>query len=444
MASATRGRDLTGFIVLIALILLAGVVLTSSNEQGPDVVSVETSENPSIENTRASGSRGLYEWTEKLGYNAVIWRRDFLSLPDDASVVFCIAPNLTVASTTAESPASPDDSGETQQNTNTLTAAEGAAIRQWISSGHTFILFASSLPASGPTAGDVEKTSTFGDELGINVESVLRNQARRVDFAPMQPSIWTDGIDSIRVHPGYRLYRPTGDGIVLFGGLIETPSRRGPRLESEPVAMVCPIGKGRLIAVADDVFACNANLVRADNAAFIYRMLVLSAKPGSKILFDEYHREFGGEPPSFWSAIGKPAQFAFMQFTLACIIAVFVLAPRLGMPRPLGDSKPRTSAEYVTSLAGLYQHAGASGAALDSVYKQFLREVCQRYGLPAGVTLDRMAETAARRGGVNAADLRKLLAACERALDSPTGPSERDLIALVRVIERFRKELGIG
>jgi hypothetical protein len=451
-------RDITGFIVLLGFLVLAGLALGTSNDRSPNTVSIETSPDPSVNNTRASGSLALFEWTQRLGYHPEVWRQDFISLPGDAQVLFCIAPNYAPTVDFFGQPIkagdSDDDSGA--MKANALTPAEGRAIKQWVGEGHTLILFASSLPAAaaahdgedGDDADDVDAATgaqaSFASEIGVGIESKWRDRDRRIGYAPIQPSVWTSGVDSIHVHPGYRLYRQSNDGVNLFGSVVAEPSRAGIRYQQEPVALTYRVGKGRVIAVADDLFGSNANLVWPGNAKFIDRVLTLSAQPGARILFDEYHRSFGGETPSLWAALERPGQLAFIQLAVAALIAALVLIPRLGRTEPLDAQKTRTSAEYIASLAGLYRNAGASGAALETVYRQFLREVCQRYGLPPGITLDRLAETAARRGGVRSDDLKKCLVACERALESPTRPSDRDLVSLVRAIEGFRKEMGIG
>ncbi len=60
----------------------------------------------------------------------------------------------------------------------------------------------------------------------------------------------------------------------------------------------------------------------------------------------------------------------------------------------------------------------ASGTALETLYRQFLRDVCGRLALPPDVNLERLAEVAARRGQTDKERLRRLLATCELRLDA--------------------------
>ncbi len=462
-------RDLTGLLVILALFVMAGLVIFHSDESGPQTVSVEERQDPSVDNTRGSGSHGLYTWVGQLGYRNQIWRRDFLSLPSDAKVVFCIAPDLPANQQTflgqSGGGGGDDDSGDDDSDApNRLTSAEGAAVRRWVAGGRTLILFASGLPPvptnSKNDDGSYDHNASFGAEMNLQSQSALGNGGGRRYFAPMQPSYWTQGVNNITIHargdsPASRFVFLTGTrSEVLFGDTVVVQNHHKHPASAtylpEAVALVTTIGKGHVVAVSDDEFGCNANLTRDGNAQFIANILQNTARRGDRVLFDEYHRNSGGAPsPSIWSALGSPVQYGIMQLGLAALVALLVLAPRLGRPEPLNRSTGHSTAEYVASLAGLYQSAHATSTALETIYRQFLREICACYALPTDTTLERMAETAARRGGVNGDDLRRLLIACEQALDTDSSGrnravSDQELITLVRAIERFRKELGIG
>jgi hypothetical protein len=101
------------------------------------------------------------------------------------------------------------------------------------------------------------------------------------------------------------------------------------------------------------------------------------------------------------------------------------------------------SSEYVTSLAVLYRRAGASSAALETIYRQFLRDISTRLALPPDVALEQLAEAAARRAHVDKNEFRRLLATCEQRLDDKR-VTEAELLNLTRQMERVRKEIGIA
>jgi hypothetical protein len=103
----------------------------------------------------------------------------------------------------------------------------------------------------------------------------------------------------------------------------------------------------------------------------------------------------------------------------------------------------RTSAEYVDSLAALHWRADARITALDTTYRQFLRDLSSRLSLPSDSSLEELAVAAGRRARVDPDRLRKVFAEAEFAMD--TGKiGEAMLIDLVRRMDILRKEMGIG
>jgi hypothetical protein len=95
---------------------------------------------------------------------------------------------------------------------------------------------------------------------------------------------------------------------------------------------------------------------------------------------------------------------------------------RFGRPKPprtRGEAH-RLSVEYVTSLAGIYRTARASGAALSDLYERLLRSVSESVGsagIPAGIS--------------------ELMEQCEKKMEDGK-ITERDLIDLSRRMESAR------
>jgi hypothetical protein len=101
----------------------------------------------------------------------------------------------------------------------------------------------------------------------------------------------------------------------------------------------------------------------------------------------------------------------------------------------------RASGEYLTSLAGLYRRAQATVPALEIIYRQFLRDLCDRLAVPPDVPLERLAEIAARQSKINPNSLKRLIVACETALDKKQ-LSTSDLVSLTRQMEQVKRQLG--
>jgi len=189
----------------------------------------------------------------------------------------------------------------------------------------------------------------------------------------------------------------------------------------------------------------NGELARSNNATLFANLLAESSKAGGTILFDEFHHGDSVEDSgaTMWTVLGRPLQLALLQGAIAVIVLIFVLAMRFGKPISLTQGQTRHTGEYVASLASLYRRAGATTIALETIYRNFLRDLCSRLGISADTRLDILARTAAKRTNVSESSLRNLLAICEQRLDEGK-LHEDELIELVRQMEQIRKDVGIA
>jgi len=421
-------RDIAALLLLLLVFIGGGLLLGGRDETKTRQVGKEMSPDSSVYNDRASGSRGCFEWAARLGYKPVVWRQDWQRLGDSGgSVLLIIDPRVQNDFSTLTGALDGED--EDQRDKTMLGAADAESLRKWLRSGHTAVLMASRLPSNHGT-GSSGDDDTFGDALDVIGQTA--SPSGLTEFGPLQPTADTRDILSVHSDADFRLKRAAGDGLALFG------DRAG------PLALSIPVGRGRLVAIADAGFASNDNLPRAENAAFLANILGRDARPGAVVLFDEYHHGDAelAAGTTIWTALGRPLQLALIQIGLAGIVLIAVLAVRFGTPVPLSRGLTRTSTEYVTSLAGLYRRAQASTAALETLYRQFLRDLAARLALAPDVNLERLADVAARRGGLDKAKLRRLLATCEQRLDDGK-ITEPELLDLARQMDGIRKDIGI-
>ncbi len=430
-----RSRDLIAVIFLLLLFVVGGLLLGGHGTAPRRTVGAEGGQDPSVTNDRASGSRGVFEWTARMGYRPTVWRQSWSRLsPAEPGVLMVIDPEVQTPTATITRAGNGGD--------RTLLAARDAApLRRWLAAGHTAILLSSRLP-SGQTGGQAggkpasnpasEDQDTFADALDLVVESASPGTGR-TEFPPLQPTADTQGMISLHSAAAARISRARPDGLALFGD------------SAGPLALEIPVGRGRLVAVADGELFSNANLARSENSVFLADLLAHYGHRGDPVLFDEYHHgDVGGSPGgSVWEALGQPLQLALTQVFLAALCFLVLLGGRFGPPVPSARDIARSSADYVASLASLYRRAEASGTALETLYRQFLRDVCGRLALPPDVNLERLAEVAARRGQVDKERFRRLLATCELRLDAGK-VTEAELLDLTRQMESIRKEIGIA
>ncbi len=422
-----NSRDLIAVLLLLALFVAAGLLLGGRGTSAARLPGPEAAPNPSYTNDRASGSRGAFVWAKTLGHEPVPWRQSWSRLsPSEPGVLLVIAP--TVQETLVTLTGSQGQSGDKTE----LTARDADCLRRWLNSGggHTAILLSSRL-GSGSTGSSSSDPSSFSDALDLVIESAAPDTGR-TEFAPLQPVADTQGILSVHSEAGARIKRTRPDGLALFGD------------SAGPLALEIPVGNGRLIAIADDKLFSNSQLPRSENAVLLANLLAHYGKPGGRVLFDEYHHgDVSGAEGSVWEDLGRPLQLALIQLCFAALGLAVLLAVRFGPPVPLVRGVARSSSDYVGSLAGLYRRAGASQTALETLYRQFLRDICGRLALPPDVDLERLAAVAARRGQIDKDRMRRLLATCELRLDAGK-ISEAELLDLTQQMESIRKDIGIA
>ena len=419
-------RDIVGLLVLLLVFTVGGLLLAGRDNGHARRVGREDVPNPSVFNDRASGSRACFAWTRALGYRPVVWRQGWSNLSRSGGQALMVIDPRTQNALPPLS-GDEDEGGDGDSNTgaahdpSVLTPADAAVLLAWLRAGHTAIFCTSRVPG-----GD----KTFGGALDVVVETAARSG--RVEFAPLQPVPETAGVLSLHSRSRTRVRRAAPDGVALFGD------------GDGPFALDVPVGAGRLVVIADGRFASNRSLPVSENALFLAHLLARAAPAGGTVLFDEFHHgDAQAGDGGLWGALGRPLQLTLTQLALAFAVLLIGLAVRFGAPVPLTRTAGRVSSEYVASLAGLYRRAGASGIALETVYRQFLRDMTGRLALAPDVSLEQLAIVAGRRGGVNSDTLRALLADCEERLDKKT-VTDADLLELTRRMEQMRKDMDIG
>jgi hypothetical protein len=151
-----------------------------------------------------------------------------------------------------------------------------------------------------------------------------------------------------------------------------------------PLALELPVGRGRIVAIADPSMASNAALRRSDNAVWL---VGLAAGWGGKVLFDEYHHGFGqkrGALELTRAFFMTPWGWCLLQIIVAGLLYVFVYKRRFGRIKEAPLPNRSNPVELIEARAGVLRVAAAQGLAADLI----VQHLCQNAGKGYGKTLD--------------------------------------------------------
>lgn len=250
------------------------------------------------------------------------------------------------------------------------------------------------------------------DELGLSLVP-LDPPSRRAEAEAGAPMASGAGSLSIRTDRGFQTEAARGPVETLY------------RSEGRPVALLAPLGDGRVVLVSDAFPAGNEGLPEAGNAVFVLNALE-AARGGGEVIFNETGTclEMGGTGVlSYLRQAG--AQALFLELVLLSLLALWCLSSRIGPPATRRAGPPRGSADYVTGMAILYERA-AMGRNAVNLLSDTLREAARPAHFPAWP-----AKIEARRAA---------LLAKARALSLRRSVGESDLVKFGRGVHDFLRE----
>jgi hypothetical protein len=208
-----------------------------------------------------------------------------------------------------------------------------------------------------------------------------------------------------------------------------------------PVVVTWTLGKGNILWWAGSTPLTNAGITRQDNLAFFLNS-VGNWKPTKpyQIYWDEY---FHGERSSLWSYVAKTSA-AWSGFQLAILAAavLFTFGRRSGptfVPREVSRLSPL---EFVDTLGGLYERAGAASAAVSVSAARLRSLLARQLGLPVTTPDAALAQAAESRLGYKESGLAEALSQAEVA--SRAGIiSSQEALAIVQELEKWTAQLDV-
>jgi hypothetical protein len=197
------------------------------------------------------------------------------------------------------------------------------------------------------------------------------------DAEPVGGSPEVTGLDSVRT---------AGEGSWSEPGATTPILGDGSRL----LATVAPLGRGRIVALADASPLQNRLLATADNAGFG----LAAAGDGRNVVFAEGAHGYGeasglGAVPGRWQA-------ALIGLTLAALLGVVAAGRRLGPPEDASRPLPPARREYVDAVAVSLARTNRPAEALGPLQAAARARLARRAGLPPTASEPQLRAAAAR------------------------------------------------
>jgi hypothetical protein len=203
------------------------------------------------------------------------------------------------------------------------------------------------------------------------------------------------------------------------------------------------IGDGRILWWAAATPLTNSGISREGNLNFFLNALNFPLpveKTAVQIYWDEY---FHGERTSLWSYVRKtPVAWGLMQISILGLIVIFTFGRRSGpvvLPPVISRLAPL---EFVDTLGGLYERAGAEPAVVGFVYQRFRATLSRQLRISSSASDTELAEAVQNRLGWIESGLKTTLA---RALVASRARrvEPQEALGLVRELEQYEEQLGL-
>ncbi len=319
---------------MIALVALFGL-LAAMIALGPGRGEGAPGAGPSSHASSPGGALALHRWFAELGYE--VSRLEYAAFsPDEADLLVVLGPS------------------------ERYSREEAEAVRAWVEAGGTLLVAEGRPGQSAPAAPLLEAF-----ELAI----VPAPELSPLELAPvLQPALGAPAAQRLEINSGARV--AAGPEAAPLAGASEAP-----------VLVGLQYGEGYVYASAATHPFSNLGLRHDDNGAMVLNLL-RRIPPGGRVVFDEVHHGFVGQPGLRGLLLGTPWGLAALYAALVCAGYLALTGRRFGRPVPLrAEVDRRSSAEYLASLAGLLRRAGKSAFLLEHYRAGFKRRIARAYGL---------------------------------------------------------------
>lgn len=201
------------------------------------------------------------------------------------------------------------------------------------------------------------------------------------------------------------------------------------------------LGDGEILWWAGSTPLTNAGITKDDNLSFFLNaMKNWSSGETYEIYWDEY---FHGQRSSLWSYVAKTSLvWGLLQIGVIAFALLFTYSRRSGPIYSLAEVSRLSPLEYVETLGGLYERAGAAGSAVAISYQRFRSLLTRQLGLPSNTSDQNLSQAAEERLGWKEAGIGDLLQRAAHASRAEKLP-RHEALDLVQKLERHAARLVV-
>jgi len=371
-------------VLLITSLAFVGLVACSLLLGSPGSNSTPV---PTTYSSASQGAKAAYLLLQDSGYRVARWENSPLRLPTGTDKILILA-----------------------EPTGFPTEAERSAIDTFILGGGRVIasglLAAMMLPQNAATSEPIEGVP-WQTYRALTLTAITRAAPVITLSAPAR---WT----------------PTSSATALYGEQAKTVVAR------------YPFGAGDVIWWASATPLTNAGLKEPGNLEFF--LACLGKKESSLILWDEYFHGYGNTQET-------SQESPLLGSTLAQVVAlataiVLTFSRRSGPVRPPPPATRLSPLEFVETLGGLYEHAHASGIAVDISYQRFHYWLSKRLGMSAMASINDLNTAVEERWNFRDANFAATLQqAAQARYHSDLSPN--DALRLVRSLHNYAEQFNV-
>ena len=375
---AARRRRWLALAAILAVIIAAALLT-------PEVIGGRTGDDRlTTYSAEAQGAKLLYELASRLGWRVERWTDAAPIAADEHTVMAILAP------------VQPPGVMETHQM---LERVRGGAALLYVMSGGGALndslhvkrsLFGGTYQATAIGTADARRASDtlrarrFDTAAADGVDDEEVQTAGECDHAPPNDGLpmWTD--QTVRLWRfSWTRGRPAG-AVIFARSTLERDTKDTAVARSAPAAAGFPLGKGRVVVLADPDLLRN-DVLRVCHwgldvvAARMLEYAAAGTPRRDRLVFDEYHQGFGTHPGTLRAIALYLSRAASGHVLLQGLLAGLVLLLALG-PRalPVHDEERverRSPLEHVGALGQAYARVGATRTATTRLVRGLRRRV---------------------------------------------------------------------